>query len=325
MRSEEPYRPDLEADQPPKRKPRPRRLRARRRPLAVPQILSWADAHHARTGHWPKKDSGAVFEAPAETWNAIQIALLRGARGLSGRSSLAQLLAEHRGVPNHLQLPRLTERQVLHWADAFQKRTGRWPTLNDGRIAEAPRPGETWHHVDVALGQGCRGFPRGSSLARLLASARGARNRKALPRLTVTQILTWADAHRARTGAWPTRSSGSIPEAPLTETWARINSALSKPLRGLRRRSSLAQLLEKHRGVRNRMHLPPLRVKQILAWADAFRAKTGRWPNEKSGLIPDSNVETWGGVNAALRDGYRGLLGGTTLFRLLIERKEPSH
>lgn len=299
---------------------RPRRLRARRRQLTIRQILAWADAHHTRTGRWPKKDDGPVRDA-AETWTAIHIALIRGSRGLSGHSSLAQLLTEHRGVPNHLRLPRFRERQVLRWADAFKKRTGRWPTFKDGIIPEAPRTIEAWHHVDVALRMGCRGFPGGSSLARLLARARSVRNRKGLPRLTVPQILAWADAHYARTGEWPTDSSGPIPEAPFADTWAKIAGALSKPLRGIRTRTSLARILEKYRGVRNRKHLALLSVKQILAWVDAFWARTGRRPTEKSGLIADSNGETWGGVNAALRDGYRGFPGGTTLFRLLVKHR----
>jgi len=193
------------------------------------------------------------------------------------------------------------------------------PTLKDGIIPEAPRSSETWNHVDVALRMGCRGFPGGSSLARLLARARGVRNRKGLPRLTVRQVLAWADAHHARTGEWPTHASGPIPDAPFADTWAKIAGALSKPLRGIRTRTSLPKILEKHRRVRNRKHLALLSVKQILAWVVAFWARTGRRPTEKSGPIPDSNGETWGGVNAALCDGYRGFPGGTTLFQLLIE------
>jgi hypothetical protein len=50
---------------------------------------------------------------------------------------------------------------------------------------------ETWVNVDQALRQGLRGLRPGSSLARLLAKHRGKRNRKALPRYTLAQILTW--------------------------------------------------------------------------------------------------------------------------------------
>jgi hypothetical protein len=43
--------------------------------------------------------------------------------------------------------------------------------------------------------QGIRGFPGGDTLARFLARHRGAPHPADIPRLTVEQILTWADAH----------------------------------------------------------------------------------------------------------------------------------
>jgi hypothetical protein len=60
------------------------------------------------------------------------------------------------------------------WADFYKDRTGEWPTSLSGSIADAP--GETWKNVDAALSQGVRGFPRGSSLARLLEQKRSVRN-----------------------------------------------------------------------------------------------------------------------------------------------------
>src|SRR5262249_6645494 len=41
-------------------------------------------------------------------------------QGLTGGSSLAQLLAERRGVRNHLRLPRLTVEQIAAWAKAIR-------------------------------------------------------------------------------------------------------------------------------------------------------------------------------------------------------------
>jgi hypothetical protein len=69
-------------------------------PLTVKQILEWADEHRKRTGKWPIVKSGPVKVAEDETWTNIQAALQRGLRGLSAGSSIAQLLAEHRGVRN---------------------------------------------------------------------------------------------------------------------------------------------------------------------------------------------------------------------------------
>jgi hypothetical protein len=211
--------------------------------LTVEQILAWADAHHQRTGQWPKRHSGPIEDAPGETWTAVESALRAGLRGLPGRSSLARLLAKHRGVRNEKALPPLTYARILKWADAHYRRTGTWPKYTSGPIVEAP--GETWKAVNLALRHGKRGLPPGSSLVQLLAEQRGYRNLKRLPPLTYQDILEWADAHYRRTGTWPTRLSGPILEAP-GETWSTVNSALMLGRRGLPPGSSLAQFLQQH-------------------------------------------------------------------------------
>jgi hypothetical protein len=92
--------------------------------------------------------------------------LRTGFRGLPGGSSLARLLAEHRAVRNKSCLPELTEEVIVAWAAAPHERTGQWPSEASGPIADAP--GETWKAVNLALFQGLRGLPGGSSLYQLL-------------------------------------------------------------------------------------------------------------------------------------------------------------
>ena len=191
--------------------------------LSVEQILQWADAHHERTGSWPKRDSGIIPDSNGETWQGVSSALTRGIRGLPGGLSLAKVLAEHRGVRNHKALPRFMEEKIVAWADAHRARTGCWPAITSGPIAEAP--GETWDAVDSALKRGRRGLPGGSSLSLLLAENREAPSIWTQPKLTISQIVAWADAFHARTGDWPGWESGPIPEAP-SETW---NAVLSGP------------------------------------------------------------------------------------------------
>src|SRR5947209_6884639 len=96
------------------------------------------------------------------------------------------------------QLPDLSRKQILAWSDALNDRTGQWPKKHSGPIPEAP--GESWLAVEAALSLGLRGLPGGETLPRLLAEKRHVRNIKALPPLTGEQILSWADAHRRRTG-----------------------------------------------------------------------------------------------------------------------------
>jgi len=286
--------------------------------LGISQILAWADAHYRRTVDWPSTKSGPIPGTSGETWLIVDEALRTGRRGLAGGTTLAQLLADQRGVRNLATVPPLSRRQILAWADAHHTRTGSWPLKSSGSISEAP--GETWQAVDSALRNGQRSLPGGSSLPRFLAEHRGVRNPRGLPRLSLKQILAWADAHHRRTGAWPKADAGPI-SGTHGETWLAISEALLVGRRGLVGGSSLARLLADRRGVRNHLALPPLSQQQILAWADAHHNRTGTWPRTTSGPIHDAPGETWTGVQAALEKGLRGLAGGSTLARLLAEHR----
>ena len=79
----------------------------RHSPLTVDQILGWADVHRRRTGKWPAKSSGPVLDGPEETWALVNQSLSRGYRGLAGGTTLALLLAEHRGKRRHMYEPLL--------------------------------------------------------------------------------------------------------------------------------------------------------------------------------------------------------------------------
>jgi hypothetical protein len=293
---------------------RGRRNRKDQAPLTVEQIVEWADAHYERTGAWPQHRAGAVHGVPGESWGVIDRFLRRGGRTLPGGSSLARLLTEKRGVRNKQNLPPLTVENILAWADAHYQCTNEWPTQLSGPIADAQ--GETWKSVHMALVQGLRGLPGDSSLAQLLAKQRDARNVQDLPPLTFQQVLAWADAHHTRTGKWPTERSGSVLEAP-GETWKAIDRALQAGVRGLPGGSSLAKLLVQQRGKRNHLTLPALTVDQILAWADAHRECTGKWPNRKSGNVISVQGEKWQNIDAALRGGRRGLPRGSSVAMIL--------
>lgn len=218
---------------------RGRRHKTRPPKLTIRQIVAWADVHKTRTGKWPTTDSGPIHNAPGETWLAVDQALRNGGRGLRRNQSLARLLAQKRGVPNYQDRPPLSRKQVLAWADAHRKRTGKWPQRNTGEIPGSS--GETWLGIQEALLQGRRGLENGS-LAQFLSKYRGVRNCKAVPQLKAGRILKWAKAFNRRTGRWPNYLSGAIPEAP-GETWGAVNAALYLGTRGLPGGSSLFQVL----------------------------------------------------------------------------------
>jgi hypothetical protein len=291
-----------------------KRLRdAAPRPLTEEQILGWADTHRGRTGKWPHMESGIIRDSSGETWANVNAALQNGHRGLPGGTTLTQLLVEKRGARSHIYIAELTLERILEWADTYRERAGKWPTRSSGTIDGSD--GEKWANIDAVLKRGGRGLAGKISLARLLSEKRGVRNIKKLPDLTVEAILAGADEHRERTGDWPKSDSGPLDDSGAT--WKGVDVALVQGLRGLPGGSSLAKLLTEHRGVRHHLHLPDLTEEQIRAWIGAHRNRTGRWPKKYSGAVADTQGETWSGINHALRKGYRGLPGGSSLARLI--------
>jgi hypothetical protein len=293
----------------------------RRPAIYVNQILAWADAYKERHGRWPLNTDGVVKGGPGLTWCAVDQALLKGHRGLRGGQSLAKLLLAHRGKRHPNLLPDITVAQILVWADAHHKRTGAWPLESSGDIVGAP--GETWNGIRIALRKGVRSLPGGCTLAKLLETHRGARNHMTLPDLTTDQVLAWMDDHRTRTRRWPNRSSGAILAAPA-ESWLAVDAALLTGKRGLPGGDSIARLLAKHRGVRDIRNLPDLSYRQIRAWAELHRKRTGRWPVVKSGPVYDAPGETWAAISQSLTVGRRGLPGGSSLYQLLNEARDRS-
>jgi hypothetical protein len=294
----------------------PIRPRARKPRHSVAQILRWCDEFHTTHGRWPTSDDGIVAGTADETWNAIDAALARGNRGLPGGTTLAKLLLAKRARPHHNLPPDLTIPLILKWADAHYRRTGEWPDAHDTTpIPKAP-PQSSWTSIHSALFRGIRGLPGGDSLPRLLERHRGVRNHLSLPDLTETRILAWADDHHTRTGRYPKHNSGPVPAAP-GETWTAVENALIKGHRGLPGGESLAKLLTRCRGVRNKADAPLLTVRQIKIWAVAHKERTGKWPTAHAGPIADAPGETWTAVHSALETGLRGLPGGDSLARLL--------
>ncbi len=277
--------------------------------LSVDQVLAWADAFFERAGVWPDWQSGPIDEAPGETWFTVAAALALGRRGLPGGESLRDFIDRERGGISRAVLE-FSERQILAWALAWQTRVGRRPRKNSGQIPDSG--GLTWSIVNDALKKGIGILAGGSSLARFLRSKRAELRG---PAVTEKQILVWADAYYKRTGTYPSAGSGAIPEAPA-ENWRLLDRALEDGTRSLPGGSSLRQLLVAARGPEARRRSRKrcrLTIGEVRAWAQAHRQRTGRWPTDQSGRIPETERETWRAVDCAMRRGGRGLPGGTSL------------
>jgi hypothetical protein len=217
-------------------------------------IETWARAHRELRGSWPTEDSGPVQAAPGETWQNLNACLQGCFRGLPGGETLPQLLGRRCGARTWATMPLLTLDGILAWSDAYHANKGQWPHADAGPIAGTA--GETWAAIDAALMKGCRGLTGRSSLAKLLARHRGKRHKGQLPRLTIRRILKWADSYRIQFGEWPSTTSGPVDGVP-GQTWRAVNLALHQELRGLPGGDSLAALLQRRRGMKNRQGRRP--------------------------------------------------------------------
>lgn len=282
--------------------------------LTVTEILDWADRHYKRTGTWPTCKDGRIVGTKDRTWSAIDGVLARDHLGPRGAPSLARLLTKHRNRRNVRDLPRLTYKQILKWADAHYRRTGEWPKRSSGPLANSP--GDNWTTIDSAMRKGNRGLPGGSSIAMLLVKRRRMPNFADQPRLTLKKVLAWADAHYRRTGEWPTAFCGAV-RGKRGETWMAINYALRFGRRGLPGGASLAKRLARHRRAPYAAKRSPLAAKQICQWAEDHYWRTGRWPSQISGRVRGGRGVTWRAIDRALRDGTRGMPGNSSLAKFL--------
>ena len=123
----------------------------------------------------PFRSSGVIEFASGEhkgiTWSAVDSALKRGRRGMSGKFSLASLIEKKfSNFKNHMNLSPLTEELIISWVDQYKHVHGKKPGQSSGEIefvSEAYK-GITWLAVNSALDKGGRGLSGGSSIAKLI-------------------------------------------------------------------------------------------------------------------------------------------------------------
>jgi hypothetical protein len=102
------------------------------------------------------------------TEERLTMSCYKAIAGLNGGFSLLRLLVRKGGLRDPMNLPALTQGEIILWAKRHHGRAGSWPKYYSGPIIEAS--GETWAAIDSALRNGKRGLTKGGSLAKLLAS-----------------------------------------------------------------------------------------------------------------------------------------------------------
>jgi hypothetical protein len=308
--------------------------------LTIEQILTWAAEHRVHTRRWPTRWANLRPDPRFPvTWQEIDQALRLGLRGLPGHQSLDRLFREqaaqletmrkeHAGSrrqtrsvtagPRRQPPTPLSVAEVLAWADAHHAAEGSWPNPASGPIAGVK--GESWGKIDHALTHGTRGLPGGASLRRLLLEHRGPWLGTQMTRVSVEEVLRWADLHHQEHGVWPNADSGPVDRVPGF-TWAKVDALLNQGRRGLPGGSSLARLLAQERWGSPPTLSAALSVERILDWADAHHADCGKWPTAKSGPVAAAPGEWWNVIDVALKKGYRGLEGGSSLSLLLAANR----
>lgn len=218
-----------------------------------------------------------------------------------------------RTVNRTTEAPNLTIDQVLAYIDTFYERYGKWPM-----VTSEPVDGMTfgWKSLDSYLRAGLRGLPSGLSVANVLEKYRGVQNIYNQRPLTVKWIVKEMRRHNELTGHYPTQASGKI---HLTgETWAGVEIALARCIRGIEEKSSIAKLREQYLGVTNKKNQPPLSLDWVEEQIRRFYRDTAQFPSQESGAIPDS-AETWSRVHGALYSGSRGIKRKVSLSTLVRE------
>jgi hypothetical protein len=261
----------------------------------------------------PSSRSGDATEdfGHSETWACVAAAMRKGARGLQGGDTLRDLLARH-GFIVGSPAERLTNEAVEQAVRARVRREGRPPSRASGNAFVDFGFPITWAEVDRFC------LRNGSSLAMHAAKHKA----KAL---TEESILSAVANRVARGQGLPHKASGDASDDfGFCQTWGAVDRLLRDGLKGLPGGSSLSDLLHRH-GLREGKS--ELTEKQIVA-AIARRVARGHGlPVQGSGDATEDfgHPESWMAVDEALRDGRRGLPGGSSLsdFKVRLRLKEP--
>ena len=228
-----------------------------------------------------------IAEAPAETWSKVDNALRFGLRGLPGGSSLAILFADNRESRSIWNRPKLTIPQILAWADAFYARRAGGPQTVLARLLRPP-------------------VKHGPPSASLSSEDRG----DCPAGLPCVSYWQWSGTCGIQPVCPDSPASASLRGQPPSRTDRRMaHGGLRTDPRVSRRDvenrgqgtaerharasagASLARLLEEQGLKPNALTRPPLSLRMILAWADAYfeAQESGRKsPRGRSRMLPAS-------------------------------------
>lgn len=180
-----------------------------------------------------------------------------------------------------------------------------------------------WKTIGIALFTGSRGLPGGSSLAKLRRRNTGIdTGRKS--GISLTEDLVWQEilAFKKANGIFP--STNTKPKTSFGITWSAMSGNLSSGYYGLPGGSSLAKLIEARTGKKRPDNRPlsaiQLTEDMIYERMKAFKSLRGFWPGVNKRHDP-TDLGSWPALADALKHGYRGLPGGSSLEQVWKSRE----
>ena len=137
-------------------------------PLPEENIKEWVNEYFENYGFYPNQKSGKVH---GTTWEAIDMALVGGLRGLEGGRSLSKLIKSNFVFLSATNYPDYTEEIIWKWVKQHCNKFGKYPNAGSGRVQFAEEDGYfsmLWASIDKAFVFGRKGLVGGTSLSKFI-------------------------------------------------------------------------------------------------------------------------------------------------------------
>ena len=286
----------------------------------VSDLLQAAKAHKEAHGTWPscaaKERAVLLFPPRKVCWGSIDQALRKGRASdkeqMIPATTLADLLHLHglRPPKRRRSGERLTEVLLLEAVKQHRSRYGKWPSTRSGMGPETAKRLEvtSWQAVNTMLRDWRRGYDgEAKTLSQLVRKARG---------LSLNPCVTEETLKEA--AALFVREAGRAPQLGdflkgRVGLKARTAWDGYKTQPGVQYRSW--RIFLQDAGLRTEVLL--LTEELILEGIKKFYEKRGRRPVTATGDASEyfGPKDTWQKINYALMNGYRGLPGGSSLYK----------
>ena len=314
--------------------------------ITLSQLAQWIKFYHEKTGKWPAQASKEIWEknedsqwqiVPGLIWKHLDGWMRYGFRGLPRGSSLLQFRTEQ-GLCDPPGITAVSEAELLEWIRAYREKTGEWPSISNKDVWHKDAAGQwhitpkvNWSQVDSWLRIGIWGLEGGSTLAQL-RQKNGLCDPYEFGTISEAQVMLWTKLYHEKTEEWPKQVSKDVwqkDEAGQWQimpglNWSQIHLWFNQGLRGFPGGYTLSDLRQKN-GLCDPYEFGQVSENKIISWMRQFEEKTGKWPKQSDKEVWEKDEEgkwraiprlNWSALELWLRQGMRGLPGGSTVSQL---------